>query len=198
MGLSFHYNGEISNAERLPELIEEVKEVALVYQWKYKLFETAFPKRQFTKENVYTNVVYGICFTPPGCETVFISFLSNGKMSSPGHLQFFGKTATSEEKPYLYMLSVKTQYSTTLIHATLIQLFRHLSAKYLSNFDLTDEGEYWETNDETILKQNFEKYTALLDNFALGLETLPLNANESYEHYFQRLMEIVSKRNREY
>jgi hypothetical protein len=31
MGLSFHYHGQLANAGRLPELIEEVKEVALVY-----------------------------------------------------------------------------------------------------------------------------------------------------------------------
>jgi uncharacterized protein YsxB (DUF464 family) len=115
-------------------------------------------------------------------------------MSSPDHLQFFGKTAPLEEQPYLYMLSVKTQFSSPLIHATIIQLFRHIIQKYLTHFELSDEGEYWETNDETVLKQNFEKYTALLDNFALGLETLPIDTNESYEHYFQRLMEIVSKR----
>lgn len=193
MGLSFHYNGEISNAERLAELIEEVKEIVSVYQWKYNVFETAFPNYRLTEENEYTDAVYGICFTPSGSETVFISFLSNGKMSSPGHLQFFGKTKTQVEQPYLYMLSVKTQYSTPLIHATIIQLLRHISTKYLSNFNVSDEGEYWETNDETRLKQNFDKYTSLIDNFALGIETLPINTNESYEQYFQRLMEIVSK-----
>jgi hypothetical protein len=193
MGLSFHYNGKIANANKLPELIEEVKEIVSVYQWKYKVLETHFPKNQLTDENEYADSVYGICFTPPGCETVFFSFLSNGRMCSPGHLEFFGKTATQVEQPYLYLLSVKTQYSTPLIHATIIQLFRHISTKYLTNFNLSDEGEYWETNDETVLKQNFTKYTAMIDNFALGLETLPINANESFDQYFQRLMEVVSK-----
>jgi hypothetical protein len=193
MGLSFHYNGQITNAERLPELIEEVKEIVSVYKWEYYIFETAFPHNQLTPENEYTDDIYGICFTPPGSETVFISFLSNGKMCSPSHLQFYGKSDCQEEQPYLYMLSVKTQFSTSLIHATIIQIIRHLSAKYLSNFNLSDEGEYWETNDETRLNLNFKKYTALIDNFALGIETLPINANESFDQYFQRIMEIVSK-----
>ncbi|MFA9388759.1 MAG: hypothetical protein ACERKD_03075 [Prolixibacteraceae bacterium] len=193
MGLSFHYNGEISDAGRLPELIEEVKEIVSVYQWKFNVFESSFPNNRLTEEKEYTDTIYGICFTPPGSETVFISFLSNGKMSSPNNLEFFGKKATQVEQSYLYMLSVKTQYSTQLIHATIIQLFRHISAKYLSNFNLSDEGEYWETNDENVLKQNFDRYTSLIDNFALGLETLPINTNESYEQYFQRIMDIVAK-----
>jgi hypothetical protein len=193
MGLSFHYSGEIAQAEMLQELIEEVKEIVSVYNWKYNIFETTFPNNCLTAENETTDEIYGICFTPPECETMYFSFLSNGKMSSSAHRLFFGKTATQEEQPYLYMLSAKTQFSTPIIHATIIHIIRHISTKYLTNFNLSDEGEYWETNNEAILKQNFEKYTTLIDNFVLGIETLPLNNNESYEQYFQRLMEIITK-----
>jgi hypothetical protein len=72
-------------------------------------------------------------------------------------------------------------------------LFKYLNSCYFSNFKLSDEGQYWETNDVGILKNNFAKYGALLDNFSLGLETLPIKANENIEDYFLRLSEMIGK-----
>ena len=74
---------------------------------------------------------------------------------------------------------------------SIIQIFKHLNKRYFSNFNFSDEGQYWETNNEEILKSNFAKYDAILDNFSLGLETLPMKANESFEDYFLRLFELI-------
>lgn len=189
MGLSFHYHGEIAKPEFLSPLIEELKEICTVYHWQYDLYDQVFPLTGFTQN--YNDEIYGISFTPKGCETIFICFLSNGKMSSPLQLDYFGKSDQQDESHYLYMLSVKTQFSNPFIHATIIQLFKYISTKYFKNFELTDEGEYWETNNEFLLKKNFEKYNNLLDRFALGIETTPLHKGESVEIYFDRLLKII-------
>lgn len=196
MGLSFHYSGRIANPGLLPKLIEEVSDIIQIYGWKNFRYESSFPNNSLSGINEYSDKVFGMSFTPPGCETVHISFLSNGRLSSPAHLMFFGKSKDQVESPYLYMISVKTQFSNSLIHAAIIQIFRHISKSYLLDFQLSDEGRYWETNDETILKANFEKYNAILDSFALGLETLPMKANESFDDYFSRLFHEIEKRNK--
>jgi len=149
-----------------------------------------------SKGNEYSNTIFGASITPPGCETISFCFLSNGRMSSPAHLKFYSKSEDQDENPFLYLISVKTQFSNPLIHATIIQIFRHLNQRYYSDFKLSDEGQYWETNNEEILKANFTKYDALLDSFHLGLETLPINVNESFEDYFKRLFDLIEKRER--
>jgi hypothetical protein len=193
MGLSFHYSGNIVKPELLPELIDEVKEIVKVFNWKYTIFDQQFPEGSFLKTE-YNDKIYGICFTPPECETVFISFLSNGRMSSPSHLEFYGKTQTQPEREYLYMLSVKTQFAGVTVHRILIQLFRHLNKKYFTGFTMMDEGYYWETNNEELLKTTFKKYTALLDNFAFAAENFPAQNGENLENYLDRLFLMVKKK----
>lgn len=49
MGLSFYYSSSIANPELLPELIDEIKDVAKVYDWKYNVYE----RQQQGSETVY-------------------------------------------------------------------------------------------------------------------------------------------------
>jgi hypothetical protein len=193
MGLSFHYSGSIAKPGYLPELITEVLDIAKVFGWKYVVHEQQFPAEMFGLPN-YNNLIYGISFTPPNCETVSISFLSNGRISDESHLLFFGKTPTQPEQAYLYMLSVKTQFAGVSVHQILIQLFRHLNKKYFVNFSLIDEGKYWETNDEELLKTIFKKYTDLLDNFSFAIENFPALTDETIEIYFERLFTWIKKK----
>jgi hypothetical protein len=191
MGLSFHYSGRIANPALLPELIDEVQDIARVNNWKYFVFDREYPENTVGKPD-YNQRIYGICFTPPNCETVDICFLSNGQMSSASHLQFYGKTDKQKESEYLYMLSVKTQYAGIETHQFLIQFFRYLNVKYFADFTMSDEGEYWETNDETVLKVNFKRYTELIDGFASSIESYPIQAGEDIESYFLRLMKQLN------
>lgn len=196
MGLSFHYSGSIAKPELLPKLIEEVLDIVKIYGWKNSIYETSFPNNCLSGITEYNDTIFGVSITPPACETIFFCFLSNGRMSSPAHSKFFGKSKDQDESPFLYLISVKTQFSNPLIHATIIQIFRYLNQRYFSDFQLSDEGQYWETNNEEILKANFAKYEALLDSFHLGLETIPMEANESFEDYFRRMFELIEKRDR--
>lgn len=196
MGLSFHYSGRIAEPASLPGLIEELEDIATSFDWKYFVFEREFPDGTIGKTE-YDQHIYGICFTPPECETIDVCFLSNGRMSSAMHLKFWGKTDNQEEREYLYMLSVKTQFAGIETHKFLIQLFRYLNKKYFADFSLSDEGQFWETNDENVLKLNFKRYTELLDGFVSAIENHPIREGEDIESYFLRLMkDIQDKKNR--
>jgi len=193
MGLSIHYNGSFNEKASLQSMIEEVKDIAEIYKWKYFVFEDAFQAAGFGKAE-YNQNIYGICFTPPECETVWLCFLSNGKMSSPAHLQFFGNSTNQAEQEYLYMLSVKTQYAGIEIHKIVIHILKYLSDKYLRDFTLSDEGQYWETGDEKLLQDIFKRYTVLIESFASSIENYPRNSGESFEAYFERLLKQIQKK----
>ena len=194
MGLSIHYSGRFNPNASLSAMIEEVMDIAELYKWKYFVFNDMFPENSLDNEE-YTQDIYGICFTPPECETVDLCFLSNGRMSDPAHLRFFGKNETQDEQPYLFMLSVKTQYAGIEIHKLVIHLLKYLEGRYLLDLKVTDEGYYWETGDEKLLEETFKKYTELIESFASSIEIYPVNPGESYEAYFKRLMiQIHNKR----
>lgn len=195
MGLSFHYNGRFNTKTSLKAMIEEVKDIAEIYKWPYHIFDDEFPAKSLGK-TPYNQNIYGICFTPPGCETVDVCFLSNGRMSSAMHLKFYGNTTNKEEAEYLYMLSVKTQYAGIETHKIIIHLLKYISGKYLLDFNVSDEGEYWETGDEELLQEIFTRYTNLIEGFTSSLENYPMKPGESFETYFMRLLQQLHKKNK--
>ena len=190
MGLSIHYSGSLSNPDYLSEIIEEVKDIAEVFKWEYNIYEERFPENTFGKTD-YNQNIYGISFTIPDCETISISFLSNGKISCPLHLQFYGKTDKKPEQEFLYMLSVKTQFVGSELHKFIIHLFQYLTKKYFKDFKMIDEGGYWESGNEKILEQNFQKYTDLLNSFSSAIKNQPIKSGESFEAYFERLLKQI-------
>jgi hypothetical protein len=196
MGLSIHYSDSFKKDASLSSMIEEVRDIAEVYEWKYSIDETNFPEMPFDSES-YNGKLYGISFTPPKSETISLTFLSNGRMCCGARLMFFGHSENENDKKYLNMLSSKTQYAGITIHKIIIHLLKYLSHKYFDNFQLTDEGGYWETNDEALLEKNFGIYTALVNGFVDSLEHHPINPNESFADYFERIIKMLdAKRSR--
>lgn len=190
MGLTIHYSGRFNEHASLPEMIEEVKDIAQIYGWEYHIFEQHFSIDELGKTD-YNDKIYGICFTPPECETVNLCFLSNGRMSSETNLEIFGNSSDEDYQKYLYMLSVKTQFAGRVTHKLIIHLLKYLNKKYFSEFKVIDEGNYWDTEDEKILEETFEKYNDLLASFGAALENIPLKSEETFEEYFKRIMKII-------
>ncbi len=56
MGLSIHFSGRLRDATALPELIKEVSDIASVYKWKYKVYETNFPNGRFEEQTSFDNL----------------------------------------------------------------------------------------------------------------------------------------------
>jgi len=192
MGLTIHYNGRFNPAASLSEMIEEVKDIATIFNWKYFVFEKEFPESILASSS-YKDSIYGICFTPPKCETVSLSFLSNGLMSDPFNLRLYGEAANETETSNRYLLFTKTQYAGIEIHKLLVHLLRYISQKYLMEFNVTDEGEYWETGNEKLLQQIFKRYNFYTDIFATSLEKFPKNPDESFEAYFEKLLKYIQQ-----
>lgn len=195
MGLSIHYNGKFSRTASLSKMIGEVRDIVEARNWKYHVFETEFPDDPVSEED-YNDEIYGISFSPPGCETVSICFLSNRRMSDIVMLRFWGKSSDTPNGEYLYMLAVKTQYAGEETHKFIVELFRYLKNQgYFEKFEMSDEGQYWETKDENLLHDTFTKYNMLLDNFAIALESIPIKKGESFEKYFMRIIERIQNKN---
>ncbi|MDR1859659.1 MAG: hypothetical protein LBR06_01895 [Bacteroidales bacterium] len=192
MGLSIHYRGRLKKAKLLPALIEEIKNVAQVYGWQYHTYRTNFQNDEFSAETSFDEI-YGISFTPTNCETVSITFLSNGTIVCPSRMQFFTHSENEEERSWIYTVAVKTQYAGVVVHQFIIRFFKYLNDKYFCDFNLADESEYWETDDEERMKEQFAIYNGMIDNIALAIETFPVEKGENVMAYFGRLMMHINE-----
>ena len=195
MGLTIHYNGKFNAKASLSGMIEEVKDIAEIYNWQYTIYETQFPESSFDNDS-FNEKIYGITFSPPESEPVFLTFLSNGRMSSEDHLKFFGSSSDESKKKYLYMLSTKTQFAGSNIHKLIIHILKYISKKYFKEFNVIDEGSYWETGEEKLLEDTFKRYNDLLDSVGFALENVPIKSNETFEEYFTRILGQIHNRHK--
>ena len=233
MGISIHYSGRIADKQLLPRLVEEVQEIATVHGWKSQLYEREFPtdseavtsSDSLTIAGTHDGNLYGIDFTPEGCEPVSVCFLSNGRMSSIMQLACWGKfreeehytvlteewdangiTASSTEElvldqseydRMLYTCSTKTQFAGPNTHELIIGVLRYISNNFLSDFELQDEGEFWETGDTALLNKNFIRNGFLIDSFRDGLKNERRLPGEDTESFIQRIASEINKKREE-
>lgn len=172
MGLSIHYNGAIRDMDSIPAMVEEVKDVCESLQWTYHLFND----KNFT----------GICFSPPECEPVFLTFNNTPELACPIKWQF-------KIEPVNF-ISTKTQFAGIEVHIALLKFLKHLADKYFAVFEMDDEGGYWNTWDEAVLKKQFDRYNFLLDAMAEALRDFKLEPGENALGLVERLEKFLGER----
>jgi hypothetical protein len=193
MGLSFHYKGSLKSAKQLPLIVEEIEDICEILNWKTTVFETSYPNNKFIRPK--NDMDYGIIFVPPECEPVCLVFDSTGKIYAPWLKEILNKknngdlkiitlqlnlTAdglepiVSEEKEnfdpslILYQVHVKTQFAGAETHMKVIELIKYLSGKYLKDFKLIDESQYYETGKI----ENLQDKQSLINDFMESFQEL--------------------------
>lgn len=181
MGLSIHYSGFIRNNKLIDPLIEEVTDIAETLKWSPQI--------------ISDEEIKGICFAPKGSEPVCLTFNPDGRLLSPVNIVVKDiYDGVRLEKDLIFTTSTNTQYAGPDAHIAIIKLLKHISAKYLKEFKLSDEGNYWETGDEKVLLDQFRKYNAALDIVCEAIKDLPAIPGETAESLGDRLENILKKR----
>ncbi len=190
MGLTIYYEGNFKRDASLSEMIDEIKGISEVNKWTYHIFEEAFPENSFDKE--HDDEIYGICFSPEEkCEPVWLTFISTGRMCSPFLFDQNNISPDKQLEEAMYSLFTKTQYAGVETHKIIIHLLRYIGKKYLDDFKVIDEGQYWETGDEKVLKENFRRFTAAIQTFTSALENAETKAGESTEEAILRIFKEI-------
>jgi hypothetical protein len=172
MGLSFHYSGKIKNRASISALVEEAQDVCTILQWNYHLYNDEDVK--------------GISFSPPECEPVFLVFNNKNELCSPVMMQYDVHPATT--------ISVKTQFAGIEIHKAVIKLLKHLKEVYLTEFELFDEGGYWEALDEEKLNRQFNRYNYILSKVTEQLKDFKAGENDTAASLAERLEKFLNER----
>lgn len=181
MGLSIHYTGYIQNKKLIAPLIEEVQDICKTLQWDIHIFDD--------------DEIKGISFAPERSEPAFLTFNHDGRTLSP--LNILNKNIYDDirvPKESIFTTSTKTQYAGEEAHIAIIKLLKHLAKKYLKDFTLNDEGDYWETGDEKILRQQFSRYEVAMDILRDTLEGLSAKPGETAESLVDKLERLLREK----
>ncbi|MEP7110719.1 MAG: hypothetical protein ABI760_22185 [Ferruginibacter sp.] len=185
MGLCIYYKGSIISEDLLEPLIEEVTDICRSLGW-----------RSTTLDGIGDDDnLRGVCFGPEKSEPIFLTFIPGGRLCSPVSLMCREiYDGIQFEKELMYTAGTKTQFAGPDAHIAIIKLLKYISKKYLKDFTLTDEGDYWETGDEKILYAQFGKYNFLFDVVGEALGSMQAIPGETAETLAERIGKILNEK----
>jgi hypothetical protein len=79
-----------------------------------------------------------------------------------------------------FYCATKTQFTDVETHIWIIGLLRYLKKTALSDLNVTDEGEYWETENAATLTEKREFLKGMIDQLAEGLSNTQLSDLKSH------------------
>jgi hypothetical protein len=145
MGVTIHFEGQLSSPTNYDKVIEIAKGFAESNGLDYFLFEEEkkFLERVKDEEDWnYEGLTKGIQIQPDeNCEPLIFEF---------------------DENLYLQEYC-KTQFSDISAHILIVDLLRQIEP-YFENITVDDEGEYWDTSDINILQEHMDNcFTVIQD-----------------------------------
>jgi hypothetical protein len=174
MGITIAYRGQLKSPALIDKICRELKEIANLLEWEYTLLDEDFDKPTDIKLEVRENgceivghlALKGIDLNVhKDCSSLSFFFDLNGILRDP-----FQMTEESNENEDLPFSFVKTQFASPGIHIIIVKLLRYLKEKYFQRFEVIDEGKYWETADEDLLKEKMEFLSQKMNALAQALE----------------------------
>jgi hypothetical protein len=137
MGVTIHFEGQLSSPDDLDKVIKTAKGFAERNDLEYFFFHEDNKLLQRVKDEQdwdYEGPTKGIQIQP-------------NENSDPLILEF--------DKDYYLQEFCKTQYADVSVHILIIDLLRQIKP-FFRSFCVEDEGEYWEKSDINILQQKID------------------------------------------
>ena len=159
MGITIHYKGKISNINLIDEFCDELIDIAETMNWK-------------ASERIYDeeDKIKGVSVTPHE-KSESLSFFFN---IEDGALRNIMNVITKE--PYNPKEPewdfIKTQFAPPEVHVTVVKLLQYIKKKYMPDLEVHDEGDYWETGDENILREKLKFLGDKIDAFGEALNSI--------------------------
>ncbi len=181
MGFSIHYSGTIDRTEDIPQLVEELTDIAASMDWTVQ---------SINGDESDPNFLGGIVNPKGDCEPLCFIFDRDGRLRGLADLL----NEQMEPTENSFSAATKTQFSEIETHVWIIGLLRYLKRRYLSNLQVSDEGEYWETEDLDKLRHKKQFLQGMIDQIAGQLsESEPLLEGFTVDDIIARIKTIVKR-----
>ena len=174
MGITIHYRGQLKSSDLIELFCNELKKIATLMEWPYTTLDNDFkiPTDAHLEWNdlgceiVGNLALKGISLIPNKCSSLDFLFDQNGFLRNPIDM-ITQESFNNENPPFLF---IKTQFAPVDTHIALIKIFRYLKRKYFQFFEVNDEGRYWETGDEKLLKEKIAFLAQKMDAVSQAFE----------------------------
>ena len=159
MGITIHYRGRIRDINLIDEFCDELIDIAKTMDWK-------------SSDMIYDedDKIKGVSVTPHN-DSESLSFFFN---IEDGCLRNIMNVITKE--PYnpneLEWDFIKTQFAPPVVHVTVVKLLQYIKRKYILNLEVIDEGDYWETGNENVLREKLKFLDDKIDAFGKALNSI--------------------------
>jgi hypothetical protein len=181
MGVTIHYKGKLNSADNIDSFCEEMEDIAKSMGWKNTVID------KFNTND--KTPVKGVIIKPhEKSESLQLITDQQGNLRNVFAFEFAG-----EDSELTYMNFIKTQFAPVEIHVAVIKLLKYIQQKYISNLDVYDEGDYWQTGDEKILKGKIDFLNKAMDQLEGILSSIKFEENETAESVADKIEEVLKK-----
>jgi len=169
MGVSIHYRGKLADIRKINVLCDELALISDKMGWACTRLEEDWSKpadatievADHSSQIIGHLPLKGIAFTiNPKCELLQFFFDSNGYLHDPMSIVQISEGVMKTENSWV---SIKTQFAGPAAHIWIVGLLKYLKDNYLSDFEVHDEGEYWETENFGTLKEKMNLINEKMD-----------------------------------
>lgn len=179
MGITIHYRGKLNNPEDIGKIQSEMSDIAKEFNWTFTIIDDV-------EQNVNGIIV------KPHEDSESLSILVNKNLHLISLAALIFNEADEESAKFV---ATKTQFAPIHVHISIIKLLKYLKKKYINNLEVNDEGDYWKTMDENVLKEKMDFLASRID--LLG-DVLDAHLGEledvgSPEEIADKLEEILKK-----
>ena len=190
MGITIFARGSIDTMDDLPVLIAEMKELSEKNGWMHEIIDDDFeqdPEVELIRDQetsttsiegtlglkgIIINVGYGV-------EPLALLFDRSGVLTDIMSQVSWVQNSEKDKR----LTFCKTQFGPIEAHISIIEILDILKKKYMTNLEVTDEGDYWTSRDRELLAEK----RAVLEHYmnhakkAISNAKIPADADLSAE-----------------
>lgn len=199
MGITIYYRGSIEDLS----LIEPIQNVIISYcqsmNWNYQLWNLDLSK-PFNARLLHG--VNGIkiqghiplrgvsIFSDPNNEVLDVMFNPEGRLSSFMQEIMIHDGSLTWDQAWLF---VKTQFGTVDAHIGIIKLLQLLKQSYISDLEVYDEGEYWETANRERLMALRGYIFGKMNQLQKALSSIQFDHEPNEEEVLRKINSVLKK-----
>ncbi|WP_372949813.1 hypothetical protein [Mariniphaga sp.] len=182
MGITIHYQGKLNRPDLAKEFCEELEDISKAMEWKYSEITDEPDSKPFPLK--------GVVISPhEKSEPLVFTFDPEGNLRNAFMMRF-----ADEEPELTWYNHTKTQFAPVDVHMAIVKLLKYLQQKYMDNLEVMDEGSYWDTGDEQLLKQKIDFLHAKMGELAGLLNTIEIEKEDTAETLANKMEKLIKEK----
>lgn len=183
MGVTIYYKGKLDSVKDIASFCDELEDIAKSMQWKHSVF------REFDNKDKVP--LKGLIISPhPDSESLQFMTDQLGFLRNAFSFRF-----REPDDSLTFSNFIKTQFAPVDIHIAIVKLLKYVQKKYISNLEVYDDGQYWETGDAGILEKKINFLNSAMDFLEDALNSTEFKPNDTVETVAQKIEEILKRLN---